>query len=255
MPCGANSMPSRPSSASCRSNSPRPARIPRPPPSPPPPTSSSRPSRRRRRARSGASIGGQPGHPKHERVAFPPEIAQRRVHRLSPRRLPLAAARHLRPMTDDRAARRPAGRHPRRARWRSRSTAVIRGGAPTVRSSSRPRSRSAIERGGLVGPRLTTLIAYLKGVCHASFSTVRKFLRDVVGVTISRGQLAKIIGKVSRALERPYEELLDDLPGRGACSTSMRPGTSRTASGSGPGASGPGCTRCSRSTRPAAATC
>ena len=39
-----------------------------------------------------------------------------------------------------------------------------------------------IERGGLVGPRLTTLIAYLKGVCHASFSTVRKFLRDVVQI-------------------------------------------------------------------------
>ena len=74
----------------------------------------------------------------------------------------------------------------------------------------------AIERGGLVGPSLTTLIAYLKGACHASFSTIRKFLRDVVRVTISRGQLAKIIGKVSRALERPYEELLDDLPGAGA---------------------------------------
>ena len=55
-----------------------------------------------------------------------------------------------------------------------------------------------IERGGLVGPRLTTVIAYLKGVCHASYSTVRKFIRDVVGLTISRGQLANIIAKVSR---------------------------------------------------------
>jgi transposase len=71
-----------------------------------------------------------------------------------------------------------------------------------------------IERGGLVGPSLTTLIAYLKGACHASFSTIRKFLRDVVRVTISRGQLARIIGKVSQALERPYRELLDDLPGQ-----------------------------------------
>ena len=69
-----------------------------------------------------------------------------------------------------------------------------------------------IARGGLAGPRLTTVIAYLKGVCHASFSTIRKFVRDVIGLTISRGQLAKIIGKVSRALERPYEELLADLP-------------------------------------------
>ena len=70
-----------------------------------------------------------------------------------------------------------------------------------------------IEKGGLVGPRLTALIAYLKGVCHASFSTVRLFLRDVVRVTISRGQLAKVIAKVSTALDGPYQELLDLLPG------------------------------------------
>ena len=69
-----------------------------------------------------------------------------------------------------------------------------------------------VERGGLVGPRLTTLIAYLKGVCHASYSTVRKFIRDVVGLTISRGQLANIIAKVSEALEQPYDELLKSLP-------------------------------------------
>ena len=69
-----------------------------------------------------------------------------------------------------------------------------------------------IERGGLAGPRLTTVIAYLKGVCHASYSTIRKFVRDVIGLTISRGQLAKIIAKVSQALEQPYEELLENLP-------------------------------------------
>ena len=56
------------------------------------------------------------------------------------------------------------------------------------------------------------MIASLKGVCHASDSTLRKFVRDVIGLTISRGQLAKIIGKVSRALERSSEELLGDLP-------------------------------------------
>ena len=38
------------------------------------------------------------------------------------------------------------------------------------------------------------------------------FLRDVVGVTISRGQLAKIIAKVSDALDGPYQELLPLLP-------------------------------------------
>lgn len=67
-------------------------------------------------------------------------------------------------------------------------------------------------KAGLAGPRLTALVAYLKGVCHASFSTIRKFFRDVVGFRISRGQLSKLIQKVSASLKEPYEELLALLP-------------------------------------------
>src|SRR5207247_403639 len=70
----------------------------------------------------------------------------------------------------------------------------------------------SIDKGGLAGPQLTALIAYMKGVCHASFSTTRTYLEDIVGVTISRGQLSKILGKVTAALDRPYEELLQVLP-------------------------------------------
>ena len=69
-----------------------------------------------------------------------------------------------------------------------------------------------VEKGGLVGTRLTALVAYLKGGCHASFSTIRKFLRDVMKITISRGQLAKVIRKVSRALQGVYDDLLHRLP-------------------------------------------
>src|SRR5262249_28491800 len=47
-----------------------------------------------------------------------------------------------------------------------------------------------------------------------SYSTVRKFLRDVLGLTISRGQLAKVIAKVSDALEQAWQELLEELPGQ-----------------------------------------
>jgi transposase len=77
-----------------------------------------------------------------------------------------------------------------------------------------PALPSAVAHGGLVGPRLTALIAYLKGACHASYATVRKFVRDVLGVSISRGQLIKVIAKVSSALEGPYQELLERLPGQ-----------------------------------------
>ena len=69
-----------------------------------------------------------------------------------------------------------------------------------------------IEKGQLIGPRLTAIIAYMKGACHCSFSTIRKFLRDVVGITISRGQLSKLIQKASAAFEQTYKELLDYLP-------------------------------------------
>jgi len=69
-----------------------------------------------------------------------------------------------------------------------------------------------VRKAGLVGPRLTALVGYLKGACHASFSTIRKFLRDVVGVPISRGQLAKLVQKVSASLEASYDELWAALP-------------------------------------------
>ena len=69
-----------------------------------------------------------------------------------------------------------------------------------------------VVRAGLIGPRLSALVAYLKGVCHCSFSTIRKFLRDVVCVTISRGQLAKLIAKVTASMDATYKRLLDMLP-------------------------------------------
>src|SRR6266576_3450956 len=54
---------------------------------------------------------------------------------------------------------------------------------------------TAVRKAGLIGPGLTTLIAYLKGACHCSFSTIRKFVRDVLGLKVSRGYLAKLIAK------------------------------------------------------------
>jgi len=65
---------------------------------------------------------------------------------------------------------------------------------------------------GLFKARLTALVAYMKNVCHSSFSTIRKFIRDVLQEKVSRGYLRKLIEKVSLALEAPYNELLDRLP-------------------------------------------
>jgi transposase len=64
----------------------------------------------------------------------------------------------------------------------------------------------------LVGPRLTAHIGYLKGACHASYTTIQKYMSDVLGVPFSTGQLAKVVGKVTSALDPAYAELLEALP-------------------------------------------
>jgi transposase len=170
------------------------------PPKPPPPADQER-----------RKIGGQPGHPKHERELFPPEAVNagafdhaidscaRCGHRLEP--LLLSEPRVIQQVDIIDV---PLSIQEHRGH---------RGWCPICQRVCEAPLPIGITRGGLVGPKLTTLIAYLKGVCHASFSTIRKFIRDVVGLTISRGQLSAIIGKVTRALEQPYQELLDRLPG------------------------------------------
>ena len=169
------------------------------PPKPPPPEGQAQ-----------RKIGGQPGHPKHERDPFPPEAINDgsfdyRIE-LCPRcgqGLEPAAWSEPRiiQQVDIKDVPLSIQEHRGHSGWCSCCQKLYTAPLPI-----------GIERGRLVGPRLTTLIAYLKGVCHASFSTIRKFLRDVVHVTISRGQLSAIIGKVTGALEQPYQELLDRLP-------------------------------------------
>lgn len=153
-------------------------------------------------------IGGQPGHPRHERAAFPPEqIDQTRVYKLD--RCPDCGGR-LEPLNGEprviqqvEMVRQPV----RIVEHRAGSYHCTHCGK--IHEAPMP---AEVVQCGLIGPNLTALVAYLKGVCHASFSTIRKYLRDVVGVVISRGQLAKLIGKVSAALAGPYQDLLDRLP-------------------------------------------
>jgi transposase len=152
--------------------------------------------------------GGQPGHAAHERQPFPPELLNGGIHPYRLSSCPTCGHDLLPVNTAPRVVQQVEildiplriEEHQGLASWCSHCCCVHYAPLPEV-----------IQRGGLVGPRLTAVIAFLKGACHASFSTIRKFLRDVAGVTISRGQLSKILGKVTEALEGPYEELLAQL--------------------------------------------
>jgi len=154
------------------------------------------------------SIGGQPGHPKHDRALFAPEqVTHFEEHTLDVCPGcggPVRRNAHFAKVVQQVDIEKPPltiEQHTSPEYWCQRCERGYKAPMP-----------SHIDKGGLVGLELTALIAFMKGACHASFSTIRTFLRDVVGVTISRGELSKILGKVSAALEKPYEELLLRLP-------------------------------------------
>ncbi len=153
--------------------------------------------------------GGQPGHEQHVRCPFPPEAVDH-------------FASHTLDGCPDCGGRLVLSRQEPEVLQQVEITET-----PTIVTEHRglaywcPHCRKvhyaplpeAVVKAGLFGPRLTALVAFMKGVCHASFSTIRKFLRDVARVGVSRGYLAKLIGKVSESLAAAYAELFQRLPG------------------------------------------
>lgn len=166
-----------------------------------PPAQGRKPGKKRKR-------GAQPGHKKHERKPFAPgEIDLFQDHRLH--ECPECGGQlelldePARVLQQIEVVEKPITITEHRSR-------VCRCGKCNKEfAASIP---PAVEKAGLVGPQLTALVGYLKGVCHCSFTTIRKFLQDACGVAISRGQLRKLCGKVATSLDAAYQELLDLLP-------------------------------------------
>ena len=69
-----------------------------------------------------------------------------------------------------------------------------------------------VVEGQLFGPRLQTLIAYMKGSLHASYTGLEELCRDVLDIDVSRSHLCNSIARVSDALAATYEELAEHVP-------------------------------------------
>jgi transposase len=178
----------------------------------PPSTDIVKPPRadRKKKGQKKRKRGGQPGHPKHERPAFAPEqIDQTKDYQFESCPLCDGAVQLLDQPASVLQQVELIAQPIKITEHRSRACFCQQ----CQREFVKPVPRQ-VRKAGLTGPRLTALVGYLKGVCHASFSTIRHYLRDVLGITISRGQLLKICGKVSRSLDSAYEELLAALPGQ-----------------------------------------
>jgi transposase len=69
-----------------------------------------------------------------------------------------------------------------------------------------------IRKGGMFGADVTAAVAFMKGGCHMSFSTIKKFFKEIILLDISRGMLSKTTQKVSKALAASYNKLAARLP-------------------------------------------
>lgn len=168
-----------------------------------PPKKPAKPGRPKKR-----KIGGQPGHPRHERTRFTEEeLDEHWIWGYG--ECPCCGGKLI-----------DADERPRvlqqielleiSARFEQHDSQPQR--CEGCQKTFYPQFPEELRKAGLVGPRLTALVGYLKGPCHMSFSAIRKYFRDVIGVQISRGMLRKLVGKVSDSLAEPYEALLAMLP-------------------------------------------
>jgi len=163
---------------------------------------------KRSNSKKKCKIGGQPGHAKHDREAFgPDEIDDTRQYELcgcpdcGGRVSPRHGKAHVVQQVELIRKQVEIVEHRAQGGWCCRCQRVVYAPLP-----------ASVNRGGLLGPELTALVGYLKGACHASFTTIRKYFRDVLNISISRGQLAKVIRKVSTAIAPAYESLRAALP-------------------------------------------
>ena len=69
-----------------------------------------------------------------------------------------------------------------------------------------------IRKGGLLGADVTAAVAFMKGGCHMSYTTIQQFFKELMKLDISRGMLCKAAQKVSQSLQPAYEQLAEHLP-------------------------------------------
>ena len=133
--------------------------------------------------------GGQPGHPRHERPEFAPDEIDRLID-YRPNTCPCCgeplvdqgSSPNVELFTQIELPLKPlcVTQHCRHTRW-----------CTTCDRDVTPPWPPGLLESGLVGPRLTALVGFLKGPCGMTMSALRRFFRDVCQVRLSKGFLAE----------------------------------------------------------------
>jgi len=154
-------------------------------------------------------IGGQPGHPRHERKLFPPgQVDERVIHGLE--QCPNCGSRDLQALAEPAQVFQQVELLPKPFKVTEHVVQACRClNCQKIQSGQLP---AAIAATGLVGPGMMGLLLFMKGAMRASFSSIQEFLEQVMGLKVCRGYLAKVMGRGSEALETPVQQLRALLP-------------------------------------------
>lgn len=154
--------------------------------------------------------GGQQGHTRHERRQFKPdEIDTAWLYTF-------VDEEGLEPIAEDDPDE-AAWRVVQQIEWHNRSLRLVEYRARRYRRVGSGRIvvtplPEGLRHGELLAPGMIALVGYLKGACHLSYSSIQHFFREVMGLELCTGLLAKAVARASEALELPYDEVVAALP-------------------------------------------
>jgi transposase len=178
----------------------------------PPSSDITNPSQRnraeRRREEKRLRRGGQLGHPKWERRPFGPDEVTPIQYTLE---VCPKCAGTLKPLGDEEAhvlqqvelAKVAVTKleHRAKAYWCRRCGCVHYAPLP-----------AEVTRQGLFKPDIAAMVCFLKYVGCMSLSGIKRYLHDALDVKVTKGYLAKVLQKGSKALATCYDQLLEALP-------------------------------------------
>ena len=144
----------------------------------------------------GNHIGGQPGHPRHTRAPYPPETLGN-VHEYASAACPHCAGQDLFWLEDvpRRVVQQTEIQEVVVVREEHRAYAYWCEGCGAIHYAELPES---VHKEGLFKARLTALVADMKNVCHASFSTNSQ----IPARRRRRDGLARLLGQAHRQGQR-----------------------------------------------------
>ena len=154
-------------------------------------------------------IGGQPGHPRHERKLFPPEqVDERQIHGLI--QCPDCGSSDLEVLPEPARVMQQVELLPKPFKVTEHVVQACR--CRKCQSIQTGQLPAAIAATGLIGPRMMGLLLFMKGAMRSSYTAIEEFLDHVMGFKVCRGYLAKVMVRGSHALQPPVDELRSLLP-------------------------------------------